>query len=63
MSWRSGIGKTGIAVVENLWDSNKTKYGPDEQRKRYATKLLAGLRYLYEFPNEVVSTIHLHTGR
>jgi len=56
-SWRSEIGKNGVSVVKNLWDSNKRKYGTDEQRKRYATKYLDGLNYLYEFPHRAVSAI------
>jgi len=62
-SWRSEIGKNGVAVVEDLWGSNVIKYGGDEQRKKYAKKYLTGLNYLYAFPCQVVSAsaICLHT--
>jgi len=63
-SWRSEIGKNGIAVVEDLWGSNVIKYGRDEQRKKYAKKYLTGLNYLYTFLCRVVSAsaICLHTA-
>jgi len=63
-SWRSEIGKTGISVVQDLWNSNTRKYGRDEQHKKYARKHLSGLNYMYEFlagrPVSVILLVYCH---
>ena len=54
-SWRSEIGKAGILAVEALWGLNEEEYGMEEQRKEYAEGTLLGLKYLYKFPDQMVS--------
>jgi len=64
-SWRSEIGKAGIAVVKDLWKSDKKKYSSKEQRMDYVKDALDGLTYLYKYPSQLVSAIqvHPHVGR
>jgi hypothetical protein len=55
-NWRSDIGKLGYRTVVELWDADPFKLSSAKDWAVYVANNLMNLRFLYKFPDEMVST-------
>jgi hypothetical protein len=49
------MGKAGHRAVSDFWRGDAQQFGTREDRAEYVADVLAGLRFVYKYPNETVS--------